>query len=251
MSTKSSPARALTRVSAVLGVAAVAVVFNAAIASAHVETDPGQAAPGDDATITFRVPNEETAAGVVKLEVTFPTDHPVAEARTTPIPGWTAQVASGKLATPVHQNNSDVTEAVQTVTWTANPGTQIGPGEFQRFAVLAGPMPDNTDQLLLPTVQTYSNGDIVKWDAPPPAPGAPEAEHPAPSLALVAEDKPADKPATAPTADAAASTSGSDNTARWLGGAGLVIGALGLGLGIGIVARGKRASTSSDTKTTS
>lgn len=246
MSITTSPSLALTRAGAVVGVAVAAVLLGAPIASAHVETDPGQAAPGDNATITFRVPNEETTAGVVKLEVTFPNDHPVPEARTTPIPGWTAAITTGKLPKPVHQNNSDVTDAVQKITWTANPGTQIAPSEFLRFSVLAGPLADNTDQLLFPAVQTYSNGDIVTWDAPPAAAGAAQPEHPAPMLKLVANDKPAAPAATAATG----STTSQDDTARWLGGAGLVIGILGLVMGIAIAMRSKRASTTNKVDTT-
>ena len=89
------------------------------------------------------------------------------------------------LPTPVHQNNSDVKEAVQTVTWTADPGTQIKPGEFLRFPVLAGPLADNTDKLTFKAVQTYSNGDVVNW-IQQTAKGAPEPEHPAPTLTLTA-----------------------------------------------------------------
>lgn len=231
-----SPKRTITRAGVALSLAVIAVTLGTATASAHVETDPGQAAPGDDAVITFRVPNEEPDAGVVKVEVTFPTDHPVPEARTTPIPGWTAQVTTAKLPKPVHQNNSDVTEAVRTITWTASPGIRIAPGEFLRFPVLAGPLPDNAGQLLLPAVQSYSNGDTVTWDAPPAAAGAVEPEHPAPRLTLVAEDK-------AVTASASVQAMvAPDETARWLGGGGLVIGILGLALGIAIAARNRKAS---------
>jgi hypothetical protein len=43
--------------------------------------------------------------------------------------------------------------------------------------------------------------------------------------------------------DTAASTSVSDNTARWLGGAGLLVGAIGLGFGAGAVLRSRRPAT--------
>jgi uncharacterized protein YcnI len=245
MSLRSS-SRALIRVGAVAAVSLATVLLGAGIAAAHVETDPGQATKGDESTITFRVPNEEDSAGVVKLEVSFPLDHPVPEANTTPIPGWTAAVAMTTLPKPVHQNNSDVKNAVQTVTWTADPGTQIKPGEFLRFSVLAGPLADNTDKLTFKALQTYSNGDVVRWIDPPAADGAPEPEHPAPTLKLVsdqADDAPAKPADAAPTAT-------SDTTARWLGGAGLVVGILGLALGLVIAARGRRAATPSTTSTT-
>ncbi|EWM19066.1 YcnI family protein, partial [Kutzneria sp. 744] len=232
-----SPSRALSRVGAVATVTLATALLGAGIAAAHVETDPGQAIKGDESTITFRVPNEEDSAGVVKLEVSFPLDHPVPEASMTPIPGWTAVVAMATLPTPVHQNNSDVKNAVQTVTWTADPGTQVKPGEFLRFPVLAGPLADNTDKLTFKAVQTYSNGDVVRWIDAPAADGAQEPEHPAPTITLVSDD--ADSGPAKP-ADAAATTN-PDTTARWLGGAGLVVGILGLALGVVIAARGRRA----------
>jgi uncharacterized protein YcnI len=236
-----SPSRALIRVGAVAGVTLATVLLGAGIAAAHVETDPGQATKGDDAVITFRVPNEEDNAGTVKLEVTFPLDHPVPDASTTPIPGWTANVTTTTLPKPVHQNNSDVKTAVQTVTWTADPGNQIKPGEFLRFPVLAEALPDNADKLTFKVLQTYSNGDVVRWIDPPAADGAAEPEHPAPTLTLVSADSDAGpaKPAAAPAA------AEPDSTARWLGGAGLVIGILGLGLGIVIAVRGRRTTTPS------
>jgi uncharacterized protein YcnI len=233
-----STSRALTRIGALATLTLAAALLGAGVAAAHVETDPGQAAKGDDATITFRVPNEEDSAGTVKLEFTFPLDHPVPEARTTPMPGWTADVTTTTLPKPVHQNNSDVKTAVRTVTWTADPGNQLKPGEFLRFSVLAGPLADNADELTFKAVQTYSNGDVVRWIDAPAAAGAPEPEHPAPTLTLVSADADA---GPAKPADTAAATAAPDGTARWLGGAGLVIGILGLALGIVIAARGRRS----------
>jgi uncharacterized protein YcnI len=218
------------------GIGCAAVLLSAGSAFAHVETEPGQAPKGDQATVNFRVPNEETNAGVVKLQVNFPADHPIAEALTMPMPGWTSQVSKAKLPQPVHQNNSDVTDAVQSVTWSAQPGTQIAPDQFSFFPVLAGPMPDNTDQLVMPTVQTYSNGDVVEWKDAPPAPGAPRPEHPAPVLKLVAADQMAGASTPSPATTATGVTQ-RDNTARWLGGAGLVLGALALGLAAGAILR--------------
>lgn len=231
--------RNIIRAAGVITAISAAMVAGAIAASAHVETDPGQATKGDDSTVTFRVPNEEVNAGVVKLEVTFPADHPIAEVNTTPIPGWTVKVDKDKLPKPVHQNNSDVTEAVTKVTWTAQPGTQIAPGEFLRFTVLAGPMPDTTDQLLLPATQTYSNGDVVQWNQPPAADGAPKPEHPAPALKLVAGEE---TPKTGAAAETPASGS-SDTLARGLGIGGLVVGALGLIFAVATALRFRRTNS--------
>jgi hypothetical protein len=86
---------------------------------------------------------------------------------------------------------------------------------------------------------------VVRWIDAPAAEGAPEPEHPAPTITLVSDD--ADSGAAKPTA---AATATPDTTARWLGGAGLVVGILGLALGLVIAARGRRAVTPSTKSTT-
>ncbi|HEY3751569.1 MAG TPA: DUF1775 domain-containing protein, partial [Pseudonocardiaceae bacterium] len=93
-----------------------------------------------------------------------------------------------------------------------------------------------------PAVQTYDNGDVVNWNQPTVA-GQPEPEHPTPHLELAATSS---DDAAAPVADAtsvnppAAAAAASDNTARWLGGAGLIVAALALGFGLGAFVRGRR-----------
>ena len=68
------------------------------------------------------------------------------------------------------------------MTWTADPGTRIGPGEFADFPLSLGPLPE-VDRLVLPAVQTYDDGEVVAWDQPPAADGA-EPERPAPAVTL-------------------------------------------------------------------
>jgi hypothetical protein len=74
-------------------------------------------------------------------------------------------------------------------------------------------------------VQTHDDGEVVAWDQEPGPDGA-EPERPAPTVELVA----------APGTTAA----GTDDTARWLGGAGLAVGALGVGVGGGAVLSNRR-----------
>jgi len=236
------------RLGAVLFLAAGVAVLGAGTASAHVTAkvlgEPAE--QGGYPKVTFRVPNEEDAAGTVKVAVTLPQDTPVPSARTTPIAGWTAKVDMITLAKPVTVNDAEVTEAVNTVTWTANPGVRINPGEFGEFEVVLAPLPDNTDQFVMPTVQTYDDGKVVAWEEPPAEDGEPE--HPAPVLDLApASGDHHGGPAAAgeeshgSTEDSAAAA-GTDDTARWLGGAGLVVGALGLGLGAGATLRARRVT---------
>ncbi|MDQ3151804.1 MAG: YcnI family protein, partial [Actinomycetota bacterium] len=180
------------------GAAGALTLALAAPAAAHVTVQPDEAEQGGYSAFAFRVPNERDDAGTVALSVTLPAEHPIRSVRTKPMPGWTAAMTKDG-------------ETVRTITWTADPGVRIGPGEYQEFAVSAGPLPEDADVLVLPAVQTYDNGEVVAWNAPPAA--GEEPEHPAPVLELVPGDEAA---AVAP----AASASSADETARWLGGAG-------------------------------
>lgn len=237
--------RYLLAAGAALGVAAVATV---GVASAHVTADAGKAVKGGYGKVVFRVPTESKTAGTIKLQITLPLDHPIASVRTLPIAGWTAQIINAPVNPPITVHHMTVTEAPHTITWTAQPGTRLGPTEFGEFAVSMGTFPDDVDQLVFPAQQTYDDGTVVNWDQVQ-QPGQPEPEHPAPTVAL-ADDHSGHHHgghggATTESEGDAVSGSTSDDTARWLGGAGLVVGALGLGLGIGAVARGRRRGGSS------
>ena len=70
---------------------------------------------------------------------------------------------------------------MRTVTWTANPGTRIGPGEFLDFPLSLGPLPTGVDEFALPAVQTYDDGEVVAWDQPMNPDGS-EPERPAPTV---------------------------------------------------------------------
>jgi hypothetical protein len=226
----------------------VFVIVGAGVASAHVTAhSPDNPGRGDDGEIVFRVPDEEATAHAVKLQVSFSTTSPITNADIKPVPGWTAVETMMTLPKPVHMDNEDVTTAVKSITWTAPAGAGIAPGQFQEFAISVEGLPDNTNELLMPAVQTYDNGDVVNWNQPTVA-GQPEPEHPTPHLELAAtstDDAAAPAAnataATPPTAAAAAPAS-SDGTARWLGGIGIVVAAIALGFGIGAFARRGRAA---------
>jgi len=60
------------------------------------------------------------------------------------------------------------------------------PGDFvkiysDKFAILAGPIPAGGKQLVFKAVQTYANGEVVRWIEIRHA-GEPEPAHPAPVL---------------------------------------------------------------------
>src|SRR4029079_18939838 len=132
-----SPMRTtLRRAATVTGLAAAGVLAAAGAAFAHVTVHTDSYAKGaTDGVLTFRVPNEEDTAATTKVQVFLPTDHPVLGVLVTPQDGWTAQVTTTKLKTPVKTDDATITDAVSEVTWT---GGRIRPGQYQDFNVAFG-----------------------------------------------------------------------------------------------------------------
>jgi uncharacterized protein YcnI len=232
--------RALRAVT-VLGVAAGTALLAATPALAHVTANSTDAQQGGYSVVTMRVPNESQTAGTVKLDVTIPADHPITSVLVQPVPGWTATMNRAPLNPPLQRNGRTYADAVSTITWTAQPGVRINPGEFTEFPVSLGPLPADTAELVLPATQTYDDGEVVAWTEPANPDGS-EPERPAPSLALTPAAPGGDMTAaaTSVTPAPAAAPAPLDPTARWLGGSGLLLGALGLGLGGGALLRTRR-----------
>ena len=223
--------RAMSRTAVVGGIAAAGLVLLAIPALAHITVTPGSAQAGAAAVLTFHVPNEESNADTVKVDVQIPVDHPIAQLLVKPVPGWTASVRTVKLAKPLVTDDGQFTQAVSEVIWS---GGQIAPGQFQDFSVSADPLPQGVSQLTFKAIQTYSNADVVRW-IDVQQPGQPAPDHPAPVLTLTsgaAAAPAAAAAATAPsvTGTSAAVASGSDGTARGIAAGGVVIGLLGLAL---------------------
>ncbi|MEW2488910.1 YcnI family protein [Streptomyces sp. NPDC048411] len=237
----------VSRIALVGGVAASTVLILAGTASAHVSVQPqGEAAKGGYATINFKVPNERDDASTTKLEVNFPTDHPLASVMPQPVPGWKIDVTKSKLAKPLDMHGQKINEAVSKVTWTAEGSKNdlgIRPGEFQQFPLSVGQLPEDADQLVFKAIQTYDNKEVVRW-IEEQKDGAEEPESPAPVLKLTAatadeHGSTADDKSGAATADekkdehteAASASSSSDTTARVLGVVGIAIGIAGVTFG--------------------
>ncbi|MEU4255464.1 YcnI family protein [Streptomyces fradiae] len=231
-----------SRLALVGGTAVSSVLLLSSAAYAHVTVQPqGEAAKGGYATVNFKVPNERDGASTVKLEVTLPTDHPLASVMPQPVPGWTVVVEKAKLAKPLDVHGKKITEAPSKITWTAS-GSKIEPGRFQQFPVSLGRLPEDTDQLVFKALQTYDNKEVVRW-IEEPAEGAAEPDSPAPvlKLAAAAEDGHHAKTGAAGAARAvdenqtkteAASADVSDTTARVLGVVGILVGAVGIAYGV-------------------
>jgi periplasmic copper chaperone A len=188
---------------------ALALLGFAGTAFAHVTAQPGSATAGGYTKVSFRAPDERDNAATVKLEVFLPPEHPIPSVAVQPLPGWNATVEKTTLAHPITTDDGQVTQAVSKITWS---GGRIEPDQFQDFNVSMGPLPTDTGLLVFKALQTYDNGEVVRWIDQPARPGQPEPEHPAPAVHLI--------PAAGPDPHAD-------------GGGGL-----GLGLGIGGVVLG-------------
>jgi uncharacterized protein YcnI len=213
--------------------AGAAFVLPATSALAHVTVNPREATQGRYAKLAFRVPNERDNAGTTKLEVNLPADHPFASVSVRPQPGWTYSVEKTQLAAPIKVHDNEISEAVSKITWT---GGVIKPNEFNEFEVSVGPLPSDVDSLTFKALQTYDNGEVVRW-IEEETPGGAEPERPAPVLKLT-KDAAATTVTTAPgqasqagevaTPKATGAASKSDvDTARTFGILGMVFGLLG------------------------
>jgi uncharacterized protein YcnI len=221
------------------GVAVGALAF-ALPASAHVTVNPKEATQGGYTKLTFRVPNEKPDASTKAVEVAFPEDTPIASVSYKPMDGWTVNATKTKLDKPVKTDDGDeIKEAVTRVTWTASSeGTQIKPGQFQEFDVSVGPLPEK-DKVLFKALQTYSDGEVVRW-----IDEKADAEHPALALTLTKAASGSDHhgAVAATTGEGGGSHDDSHSgTAIGLGIAGLIAGLAGLVLGGLAFARTRRS----------
>ena len=176
-------------------------------ASAHVHASSDDAVRGGMALVTFQVPNESTT-GAATTALTVDLSN-VSSVQTQAQQGWTVKLDRDAASGVVHS-----------ATWTAAPNGGIPVDQFGLFRISVK-LPD-ADTVSFPATQTYADGSVVKWDQPR-LPGGAEPDNPAPILTLTGGPA---SPTTPPTQKAGAPA---DNTARVLGGAALLVAALGIG----------------------
>ncbi|HJQ20448.1 MAG TPA: DUF1775 domain-containing protein [Gemmatimonadaceae bacterium] len=131
----------MRRITGVLFAAAVAV-----IASAHATVAPTTSRPGAYERYLLRVPNESDNA-TVKVEITFPDDMRVISF--ADVPGWTLQA------------RMDSTGRAVSATWTGS----LPPERFVEFPFI-GVNPKQRSRVSWPVMQTYANGQVVRWTGP-------------------------------------------------------------------------------------
>jgi uncharacterized protein YcnI len=215
--------------------AAVAAVTLAApaAADAHVTLQPATATAGAFTVENVRVPNERDNASTVKVDLQLPPGFVFASYE--PKIGWSVKVTKQKLAKPIQTDDGPIDEEVRRITFTGHgKNGRIGPGQFMDFPLSVQIPGKAGDKLTFKALQTYSNGEVVRWI------GAPDSEAPAPIVTVV---KAPAAPATSAAAPAAP-TRASGGASKGLGVTALVLGALGLVAGLaafGARRRGVRA----------
>jgi uncharacterized protein len=159
----------------------------------------------------------------VQLPETIPS------ARFKPHPTCEREVQREALAEPV----DELTERIVSVTWTCDPA--IPADGFDEFGISLR-VPEDAqpgDELLFPTLQTYSSGEEVGWVDPDP-----EGDLPAPRIVVVApeeEEAEAAPPATTTGADddaAAVPAVSSDDDDDSMTTVAVIFGILGLAAGL-------------------
>lgn len=141
------------RITAVLAATALALLLAASTAVAHVQVKPTEVAPDDSVKFEVLVPGE-TSAKTVEVELAVPKDViPFSFGET---PGWKRDL----------RENTD--GSIRSIVWT---GEAPSDG-FVEFSFLAS-TPAQPTTLQWKSIQTYSDGNIVRWI------GSPESEYPA------------------------------------------------------------------------
>jgi periplasmic copper chaperone A len=195
-------------------IAVVGALASPAAASAHVTVQPSEAPAKAFVREDVRVPNEKDNANTTKIDVLLPDG--LVSVSYSPVPGWSTKVIKQKLARPIKTDDGTVTEQVKRIIWT---GGKIGPGQFQDFPLSLEVPGKAGDKLTFKAIQTYDNGDVVRWIGPP------NAAEPAPQVAVIAASA---DPAGAATPAASSSGSKDDNDSKTLPIVALIVGALGL-----------------------
>ncbi|HEV3473722.1 MAG TPA: YcnI family protein [Actinomycetota bacterium] len=157
----------------VLAIAGALLIAATSPAAAHVTVQPNEAPAGAFFRFVVRVPNERDDADTTRVKVDFPDN--LIFVSFQPKEGWNYEVKMKTLDEPIEAFGAQITEVVDTVTWS---GGVIAPHEFDEFGFSAR-VPEEEGALEFAAFQTYSNGDVVEWT------GDPESEEPAALVSVV------------------------------------------------------------------
>jgi periplasmic copper chaperone A len=210
----------MKRISIAAALATALALAIPAVAGAHVTVQPSTAAAGAFTRLDVRVPNEQDKASTTRVQLKLPDGFVFASYE--PVSGWNVKVDKAKLAKPVKTDDGEVTEQVSAITWTAQ-GDQNGipPGAFRDFGLSVQVPGKAGDKLTFKAVQTYSNGEVVRWIGPE------GSNEPAPVVSVEA----ASDTGTAAPAKPASSSSSDSGSSDTLSIVALIVGIAGLAAG--------------------
>ena len=211
-----------------IAVALATLLVAAPVAAAHVTLNPREWEAGGFAKFDMRVPNENESGDTTKIVMRFPEE--VISASFQPVEGWQRTVKMVQLDEPIDDEGEQITERIDTVTWS---GGRIRPGEFQEFGV-SFQVPEDVEPgtaLAFPAIQTYTNpNEVRRWIGPE------DADSPAPTVTVLepaaeegaAEEEATPEPASAETTGGGEQDEGSDTLSI----VALVVGIAGLLAGL-------------------
>jgi uncharacterized protein len=226
-------------------VVAAATLALPTAAHAHVTLQPNTAAAGGFTRLDVRVPNERDDASTNTIEVQFPDGFSAASYE--PVPGWDVEVTKKTLATPIQTDDGEITEGIDTITWTADSDADaIPPGGFRDFGLSVRIPGEAGDELSFKAVQTYTGGEVVRWI------GAEGSDNPAPIVTVTEateaahgathEDTADATPSPAQRTSATAATPTEDDDSNALVIVALILGALGLTAAVAGLIRPRRSA---------
>lgn len=166
------------RLTAIVASAVCALGF-AGIAQAHVTVHPNALPSGGYTVIDVRVPNERPTTTTTRVVVAFPAGFYSVSFQA--VPGWQAKIVYRKLAKPATFQGQAVKQEVGQLIFTG----KLPPHQFVEFPVsVAVPKLAAGTVLTFKALQTYSNGEIVRWIGPP------SADTPAPQVVVTTAGSP-------------------------------------------------------------
>jgi len=238
----------------ILAAAAVLALLAPAAAQAHVTLQPNTAQAGGYTRLDVRVPNERDDAATTKVDVQLPPGFIAASYE--PLPGWTVEVTRSKAEKPIDTGEGLQSDTeVSRITWTGD-GKQgiVRPGEFQDFGLsLKMPEGEAGDKLTFKALQTYDDGQVVRWigpeDADEPAPivtleaGSAGGGHGAPAASAGGGSDQQAAPASAPAASTSSDDHGGSDTLSIVA---IALGALALIAALGALAAARRGASSTE-----
>jgi uncharacterized protein len=169
-------------VSKIAALAAAGTLLGPAAAQAHISLDPNTIPAGAFATLQVRVPGEQEGAHVTKVDTLFPPGFTSVAYQN--VPGWSVKIINQKVSPPIQTDEGPVNEEVSQIIWTwSGPLGMVNNNQFIQFPMSVA-IPGNLagQALEFKTLQSYSNGQVVRWIDP-----SLSAEHPAPRINVTAK----------------------------------------------------------------